>query len=267
MNSVMMSPGQSATQAMPGITHSVVIPFYNESGNAVPLLHELCEVENQLGALWEYILVDDCSTDDTLNELVAWASGRKHTHIYQTPRNMGQASSLYAGLFAASGPVIITLDGDGQNVPADIPSLLPLLEQVDMVVGIRAKRRDSWSRRRMSRFANRIRSKVLGDGMQDSGCALKVFHQRVRYALLPIKTLYSFMPAMAVAGGFSVAQQPVQHRLRTRGQSSYGLRAFAWRPLVDMVGLWWFARRSLKAAALAHSASPFCPLRRVHNVR
>ncbi|HMP75264.1 MAG TPA: glycosyltransferase family 2 protein [Kiritimatiellia bacterium] len=257
-----MSMTNSAIRPTPGLasvstpcfTHSVVIPFYNEAGNVIPLLNELREVENQLGARWEYILINDCSTDETGAELTRWASDREHARLLQTPRNLGQASALNAGLIAASAPLIITMDGDGQNVPADISTLLPLLAQADMVVGIRAQRRDTWIRRRMSRIANSIRGKVLGDGMRDSGCALKVFHQRVRHAFVPIKTMYSFMPAMAVAGGFTVAQRPVQHRIRSCGRSSYGLRAFAWRPLVDMLGMWWFVRRSLNTSLLAGQA-------------
>jgi hypothetical protein len=130
-------------------------------------------------------------------------------------------------------------------VPADIPRLLAALETADMVVGIRQNRQDSGLRRRISRLANAVRSRVLRDGVRDSGCALKAFRREVVGALIPLRTLYSFMPAMAAASGFVVVQVPVQHRARQGGRSNYGLRVFLWRPLLDMLGMWWFTRRCL----------------------
>lgn len=224
-------------------THSVVIPFYNERENADALLEELLIVENQLGATWEYILVSDCGTDGTPAILANWAARHKNCHLVSMPQNRGQAASLLAGFKASTAPLIITMDGDGQNVPADIPSLLSALGSADMIVGIRKQRNDSWLRRTMSRWANRIRGRVLGDRVDDAGCALKVMHRRILPALLPIRTLYSFIPAMAVATGFHVTQLPVQHRPRKSGASNYGLRAFFWRPFVDMLGMLWFRNR------------------------
>jgi hypothetical protein len=136
------------------------------------------------------------------------------------------------------------MDGDGQNDPADIPALVALLDAADMVVGIRTGRRDSFLRRAMSKFANAIRGRMLDDRMQDSGCALKVFRREVVSVLLPLKTLYSFMPALAKAGGFRLAELPVHHRPRQGGTSSYGFVAFLWKPAVDLVGVWWFRKRS-----------------------
>ncbi len=224
-------------------THSVVIPFYNEHGNVVSLLNELLAVEKEIGAVWQYVLISDCGTDGTPAILQHWAIGHKNCTLVNMPVNQGQAASLFAGLQEATAPLIITMDGDGQNVPADIPKLLSLTGSCDMVVGIRSVRNDSWLRRFMSRYANRIRGNLLGDHMTDSGCALKVFHRRVVPALLPIRTLYSFMPAMVVAAGFTVSQTSVQHRARSCGKSNYGLRAFFWRPIVDMLGMIWYKNR------------------------
>ena len=112
-----------------------------------------------------------------------------------------------------------------------------------MVVGIRKHRQDSAFRRRISKFANAVRSRILRDGMTDSGCALKVFRRELVASMIPIRTLYSFMPAMAVAGGFRVVEIPVNHRPRTGGTSSYGLVVFLWRPVLDLLGMWWFTRR------------------------
>lgn len=146
----------------------------------------------------------------------------------------------------AVAPILITMDGDGQNVPTDIPRLLEALPGFDMVAGIRAKRNDSWLRKKMSRTANAIRGIILKDGMRDSGCALKAFRREVVDSFLPMRTLYSFMPALAVAGGFRVTQLEVTHRARERGQSHYGLGVMLWRPALDMMGLWWWRHRRFK---------------------
>lgn len=229
-------------------THSVVIPFYNEQGNVMALLNELRAVEKTLGAVWQYVLINDCGTDGTPALLQQWAFRHENCRLLNMPGNQGQAASLFAGMKEASAPLIITMDGDGQNVPADIPKLLSMSASSDMVVGVRTMRNDSWLRRTMSRYANRIRGTLLGDHMTDSGCALKVFHRRVLPALLPIRTLYSFMPAMVVAAGFTVSQTPVQHRARNCGNSNYGLRAFFWRPIVDMLGIFWYHSRCINQA-------------------
>ena len=159
-NTVPVSVATSAMQS--AFSHSVVIPFYNECDNAVPLLNELVEVEHQLGLAWEYILVSDCGTDGTPAILQHWSSEHKNCRFLTTPVNQGQAASLFAGLHAATSPLLITMDGDGQNVPADIPKLLAKIGDVDMVVGIRSNRNDSWLRRVMSKFANRVRGNILG---------------------------------------------------------------------------------------------------------
>lgn len=237
-------------QGHPCASHSVVIPFFNECGNAPRLLDELLTVEKELGACWNFILVDDCGADGTPALLAQWAASHPRCTVLHMPGNQGQAASLYAGLQEVQTPFAITLDGDGQNVPADIPELLQHLGQADMIVGIRAQRNDSRLRRMMSRFANRIRGRVLGDGLADSGCALKIFRREVIPALLPMRTLYSFMPAMAVAAGFEVCEMVVQHRARPSGRSNYGLRAMWWRPFMDMMGLLWYRQRALPLGRL-----------------
>ena len=141
------------------------------------------------------------------------------------------------------------MDGDGQNDPHDIPRLLARLDEADMVIGARVSRQDSWGRRVVSRIANRIRSRWLGDGVSDAGCALKVFRREVANAFIPIRTLYSFMPALAVAGGFARELKcRWLHRAREHGSSRYTLRSFLFLPIVDFVGLAWFKARRCKVA-------------------
>ncbi|MCA1732071.1 MAG: glycosyltransferase family 2 protein [Acidobacteria bacterium] len=235
-----MSP--SSPPAAP--VYSVVVPFYNEAEAAALLIAEIERAMQSLGEPWELLMVNDGSRDAT-GEILQQAAGShaNYRHL-RLPKNRGQAAALAVGLERARGRFVVTLDGDGQNDPADIPALLPLLDSADMVVGIRGGRRDSWLRRAMSKFANAIRGRLLDDRMQDSGCALKVFRREIVPVLLPLKTLYSFMPAMAKAGGFRLAELPVNHRPRQGGTSSYGFVAFLWKPAVDLVGVWWFRKRS-----------------------
>ncbi|NQU39112.1 MAG: glycosyltransferase family 2 protein [Lentisphaerae bacterium] len=230
----------------PAPLYSVVVPFFNEEDAVGPLLSEISTVLQQLDAPWECLCVDDASSDATARILTEHASADSmRFRVITFPQNRGQAAALYRGLAEACGDIIITMDGDGQNDPADIPLLLASLDSADLVCGIRATRHDTWLRKRMSRFANRVRSAVLGDGMRDSGCALKVMRREVVGALMPIRTLYSFIPAQAVAAGFRVAERPVNHRARQGGVSSYGLRAFFLYPLIDMMGMLWVRRRTI----------------------
>lgn len=228
------------------VSLSVVVPFYNEVDCAQPLASEIVLTMQSLDRTWELILVNDGSTDDTDRVLRSFAASHPNCRVLTLRRNSGQAAALHVGMRAATGRVIVTMDGDGQNVPADIPRLLTAIEAADMVVGIRQNRQDSVVRRRISRLANAVRSRILRDGVCDSGCALKAFRREVVDALIPIRTLYSFMPAMAAASGFEVVQIPVRHRARQGGRSNYNLRVFLWRPLVDMLGMWWFTRRCIR---------------------
>jgi glycosyltransferase involved in cell wall biosynthesis len=225
---------------------SVVVPFYNEEAVAGGLLAELRRVLDGLGTSWEVVAVDDASVDATRAILSAAARAEPRIRVLSWDDNRGQAAALYRGLRAARAPLIATLDGDGQNDPADLPALLAGLRRVDMMVGIRADRHDSRLRRWMSRLANRVRGRLLGDRVRDSGCALKVFRREVIDALIPIRSLYSFVPALALAAGFSVDERVVAHRPRMGGVSSYGLRAFLWRPALDLLGVWWFTRRRFR---------------------
>jgi dolichol-phosphate mannosyltransferase len=236
---------------------SVVVPFYNEEGVIPSYLPEIFAAMNATGASWEAIFVNDGSRDKTGGLLERLTENWPARKIIHHARNSGQSAALWTGFSAARAPWIITLDGDGQNVPADIPRLIARCAEYDMVVGIRAARKDSALRKTMSRIANRVRQKALADGVCDSGCALKVFRREIIGAFLPIRSLYSFIPAFAAQAGYAITELPVTHRERTSGKSNYGFLTFAWRPLVDMLSLWWIARRRIPgAASLARVSSP-----------
>jgi dolichol-phosphate mannosyltransferase len=227
------------------IRYSIVIPVYNEEDVVEALLDELNGLVSMStwSSDYEILMIDDGSSDRTA-EIIGirfqnWSQG----HLIRLVRNCGQAAALYYGMKRASGQVVILLDGDGQNDPRDIPKVLAPLDEVDMVVGVRVERRDSLTRRAMSRLANAARSRILQDGVVDSGCGIKAFHRRVIDAFIPMRTLYSFMPALAVSAGFTVRQVPVHHRPRSGGKSKYGVRQFLWKPLLDLLGVWWFSLR------------------------
>jgi dolichol-phosphate mannosyltransferase len=232
-----MDPGSG------GVALSVVVPFFNEEAVAFGMVDELGAELTADGRAWEAILVDDGSTDRTGAELARAQAKWPACRLLCFPTNRGQGAALYEGIRAARAPEIVMLDGDGQNVPADIAPLLALLDRADVVVGVRRDRHDSRLRRVLSRAANRVRGRMLRDGMSDAGCALKAFRRPVVGALWPIPMLNPFLPALAAAAGFRVIEQPVRHRPRAGGRSKYGLRAMLWRPGLDLLAVWWLLRR------------------------
>jgi dolichol-phosphate mannosyltransferase len=224
---------------------SAVVPFYNEGENILGVLGELRSTLDGLNFTYEVLAVDDGSTDDTGLRLQQIAGSWPQLCVLSHAKNSGQAAALWSGFQKATGGLVAVLDGDGQNDPSALGAMISHLsaENADMVAGVRAKRRDSLLRRSMSRTANRVRQIFLKDGVSDSGCALKVMRREVCGAFIPLRTLYSFMPALAVGAGFKVVEMAVPHRERTAGLSKYGLLAMLWRPALDMLGVWWFSNR------------------------
>lgn len=225
---------------------SVVIPFYNEAANIAPLLTEVRAALISLEIEAEVIAVDDGSADATARELTDLARTWPALRVISFPQNRGQAAALWAGFHAARGAWIGMLDGDGQNPPAELAKLWSLRQTADMISGARLGRKDSTLRRIMSRIANAARRGLLRDGVTDTGCSLKIFRREVVASFVPIRTMYSFLPACAVAGGWSVREIPVAHRARTAGVSKYGLRVMALLPLLDLLALCWLLRRMVR---------------------
>ena len=222
---------------------SVVIPFFNEAGNVSPLLAELRAALGTLAVKAEVIAVDDGSTDGTGAELAAVAREWPELQVRGWTANRGQAAALWDGFAAARGEWVAMLDGDGQNPPAELARLWAVRERADLIAGIRAERRDPRLRRAMSRVANAVRRLLLRDGVSDSGCSLKLFRREVAGSFLPIRSMYSFLPAFALAAGYTVHEVPVGHRPRRAGTSKYGLAVMAVRPLLDLLALSWVLRR------------------------
>ncbi len=225
---------------------SVVIPFYNEASNINPLLTELRITLEAMRLRAEIVCVDDGSSDATPAELIAAANQWPAVCVLTFPENRGQAAALWEGFHFAHGTYLAMLDGDGQNPPSELAKLWPLRESADLISGARAERKDSALRRTMSRLANAVRRTLLRDGVSDTGCSLKIFRREVLVTFLPIRTLYSFIPAFAVAGGFTVREVKVAHRPRRAGVSKYGLRVMALHPFLDLLSLTWLLRRTLR---------------------
>jgi glycosyltransferase involved in cell wall biosynthesis len=218
---------------------SLVVPIYNEAGNILPLAADAVEVLVARGRPFEIIFVDDGSTDGSAVEIAEASSRWPQCRELCLPHRGGQGPALLAGLQAAQGELLLTMDGDGQNDPRDFPELLELVEsgRFDVACGWRVDRHDSWLRRALSRFANSIRQGIFDDGVHDSGCQLRVMRREVRECLIPMNMMQSFVPAMAVAARFRVGEHPVRHHERRHGQTKFPLTQLLWPPVVATVTL------------------------------
>lgn len=220
---------------------SVVVPLYNEQDNVAELQRQISEA--LAGHDYELVLVDDGSTDQTASRVAQ----SDRVRLLRFEGNAGQSAAMYAGIQAARGGVIATLDGDLQNDPGDIPAMVARLnEGFDLVCGYRARRRDTAFKRLQSRIANAVRSRFVGDGVRDTGCTLKVMRRECREALVPFNGMHRFIPALVRNLGFRVTEMPVNHRPRIHGVSKYGFGNRAWRATMDMLGVRWLNSRRVR---------------------
>jgi len=230
------------------IEYSVVIPLHDEAENVGPLVDEIMAATRGQPPS-EIVLVDDASTDGTV-EAVRRARMRHGEMIVlvRNQRQCGQSTAVRNGVQAAGSPWIVTMDGDGQNDPADIPAVLERLRASPvediLVIGHRVHRRDTWRRRRASRLANGIRGAILHDRSPDTGCGLKAFSRRVFQELPYFDHMHRFMPALMLQHGGKVESLPVHHRPRMAGRSKYGIFDRLWVGIVDLFGVAWLARRN-----------------------
>ena len=228
---------------------SVVIPVFNEEGNILPLAAEFAPVAQLLPGL-EVLFVDDGSRDATPDRLKEAATKFSFVRPMRTTANRGQTAAMLSGLRAATGDVLVTMDGDLQNNPADIPLLVSRIGEMDVVCGYRAKRRDSWSRRMASRLGNSVRNAFTQDGIRDTGCSLKAFRSSCLAALPPLNGAHRFMPAYFKIHGCRIMELPVDHRPRQHGQSKYTNLKRLPRTLFDLIGFVWYRRRWIQPAEL-----------------
>ena len=230
---------------------SVVVPVHDERENIAPLVREI--VATLAGVVsFEIVYVDDGSSDGTAQALELMQHEVANLRVVRHETSAGQSTAIRSGIMAARGRWIATLDGDGQNDPADIPALLTRAcslaaqrgDDTLLIAGWRTNRLDTRFTRWQSRVANVVRSRLLRDGTPDTGCGLKVYPRALFVRLPYFDHMHRFMPALVRREGGDVMSVPVNHRPRTRGRSHYGVMNRLWTGLVDMAGVIWLSRRA-----------------------
>ena len=222
---------------------SVIIPVYNEEGSIAQLQTELELALRDISH--ELLFVDDGSRDRTIEQI----KRNPGVRVLEFEKNTGQSAAIYAGLAAASGEILVLIDGDLQNDPNDIPRLLAEIDQgADLVCGYRLKRRDTWFKRVQSRIANGVRSRFTRDGVRDTGCTLKAMRRECREALIPFQGMHRFIPALIKGLGYKITEIPVNHRPRQHGASKYNFGNRALQATIDMFGVRWLLARQVRIA-------------------
>ncbi len=228
------------------VEYSVVIPLKNEEENISDLIHELEPVMESLSKPWELICIDDGSQDRTFEILQNLKKQKAYLRIIKFKGNFGQSSAFDAGFRTAKGNFIITMDGDRQNDPHDIPKLLAMVGNADLVCGQRIKRKDSWNKKIISYFANKIRSRFVGDGIPDTGCSLKLYRRSCFDKIKMYHGMHRFLPALFLIEGFEIKSVPVNHRERTKGKTKYNIFNRSFNTISDMFAVSWMRKRHLK---------------------
>jgi dolichol-phosphate mannosyltransferase len=227
---------------------SIVIPVKNEAGNIAPLVAEIGAALDGTGVDYEIVYVDDGSDDATAAEITRLQTANSRLRLVSHGKSCGQSAAVRSGVRAARAAWIATLDGDGQNDPADIPSLWQIARAAPtepplLIAGHRARRQDSWSKRRASKIANAIRRRLLHDDTPDTGCGLKLFPRALFLDLPYFDHMHRFLPALVLREGGTVRSLPVNHRPRERGASKYGVFDRLWVGISDLFGVMWLCRR------------------------
>jgi len=238
----------------PDPIYSVVVPFYNEAENLLPLIREIDAMLRVLEQPAEIILVDDGSTDTFAQPPGSPAFLIRWLHINQ---NSGQSAAMYYGMQKARGEFIILMDADLQNDPMDAPKLLRKLEEekLDLVTGVRLHRNDNFIRRLSSSIANAVRGAVLQDHTSDTGCTLKVIRAEAAKRLPGWNGMHRFIPALVLSAGYKIGETPVEHRARHAGFSKVAGGRRALRATIDLFGMLWFCRRQFKGRLLGEKKS------------
>jgi dolichol-phosphate mannosyltransferase len=236
---------------------SIIVPFFNEVDNVAPLAREILDALRNEPRAIELVLVDDASTDGTWEQIMALNQTDARVRGLRHARNAGQSAALWTGFRNSRSAVIMTLDGDRQNDPADLPRLLAGLAEYDLVCGLRANRRDNFLRRISSRIARAARKAALGVDFRDTGCGLRAFKRPVLEPLFPFNGFHRFMPVLAFSAGARVMEIPVNHRERVAGKSKYGVWNRLGRGIVDLFAVRWYQKRQiLPVPATAFPAEP-----------
>jgi len=224
---------------------SVIIPVFNEAGNITPLVEELGRALAAWPGPLEFLFVDDGSRDGTADELKRAEEADSRVRVARFKRNLGQTAALAAGFHLAKGAAVVTLDGDLQNDPVDIPRLVEMLADWDGVCGIRHRRQDGRWKRFSSRVANAFRNWVTGDDIVDTGCTLKAFRRECLEGLELYQGMHRFIPTLIKVRGFRVIQVPVNHRPRVHGKTKYGTWGRMVKGLADVYAVRWMKKNRI----------------------
>jgi dolichol-phosphate mannosyltransferase len=238
-------PGSTKIPPVASPEISVVIPVYNEEENLPVLAVEVQGALQAIGRPYEVIYVDDGSTDGSPGILRELAREDAAVRVIRQRRNAGQSAALEAGFRFARGGIVVTLDADLQNDPADIPRLLERMGSFDVVCGVRTNRQDTWTRKVSSRIANGIRNRVTHDSVTDVGCTLRACRAEYLRRIPMFTGMHRFLPTLLKMEGARVTEVPVHHRPRLHGQPKYNIRNRIWRALADLFAVRWMQKRWL----------------------
>src|SRR5579872_2719002 len=235
---------------------SVVVPVFDEEGAAPALAREIAAAF--AGRAFELIFVDDASRDGTAAALAALQGEIPQLRLLSHAKNAGQSRAVRSGVLAARAPIVVTLDGDGQNDPADAPRLVDRLTagpaRLAMVGGVRVKRQDSLAKKLASRFANGVRQALLHDAAADTGCGLKAMRREAFLRLPYFDHLHRFLPALMIREGYEIAFEPVGHRPRQAGRSKYTNLGRLWASFSDLSGVMWLISRARNPGEVSERA-------------
>jgi len=226
---------------------SVVFPVYNEEENVPILLAEIAAALDGKGWTYEIVAVDDGSRDGSLEVLRSSKAKHPNLRVVSFEKNAGQTAALDAAWRAARGTLVVSLDADLQNDPADIPPMMKKLEQsgADMVIGVRVNRHDTWSRKMQSKIGNGVRNWITGDHITDTGCSLKLVRREAVERVKLFTGMHRFLPTLVRMQGYKIVEMPVNHRSRQFGTSKYGAMNRAFRGLADCFAVRWMGKRML----------------------
>lgn len=228
-------------------TVTIVVPVFNEEENLPILFAEIKRSMDASGRTWDALFVNDRSTDKSLDVIKALADEDDRVRYLSFKHNRGQSAAFAAGFGHAAHDVVVTIDADLQNDPADIPALVDKLdaEGVDMVIGWRQKRQDTWVKRLSSKFANRVRNWWTRETVRDTGCSLKAMRTPAARRLTVFKNMHRYLPTLIKMQGGTVAEVPVNHRPRIHGESKYGTWDRAKAGIYDLIGVRWLQDRAI----------------------
>lgn len=225
---------------------SVIAPAHNEADNLPTLINEIAAAMQTTGQSYEIVIIDDSSSDGSAGLLRKMLAERSDLVVYRTQRQSGQSTALSIGFDIARGDVIVTIDADLQNDPADIPNLIMGLQCADVVIGWRRDRKDTLEKKIISKCANFIRNWFTGETVRDTGCGLKVFKKETLERMHRFDGMHRFFPTLVKMHGYTVAEIPVRHRPRQHGNTHYNIFNRSIRPMMDLLAVRWLQKRTLR---------------------